>query len=156
MFNLMPWRSKEGEHPLLSLRRDMERVFEDFFHDFQNIALGRSPFEKSDFLPHIDVGENEKEIHVSAELPGMTEKDIEVTLENNILTIKGEKKAEEEHKNRDYRYMERRYGAFYRTIPIPDQVESEKIGAYFKNGILNIVLPKKEVKAKGTKIDIKT
>lgn len=154
--NLIPWNKKESEHPLVSFREKMDGLFEDFFGNFQNMGLWPTSFEKSDFLPRIDVSESDKEIHVNAELPGMTEKDIEVTLENNVLTVKGEKKQEEERKERNYYHVERRYGSFYRNIPIPGEVDTEKIEASFKNGVLNIIVPKKEAAQKGAKIKIDT
>lgn len=154
--SLIPWNKKESEHPIVSFREKMDNLFEDFFSNFQNMSFWPMPFEKSDFLPRIDVSESEKEIHVTAELPGMTDKDIEITLENNVLMVKGEKKQEEERKERNYYHVERRYGSFYRSIPIPAEVDTEKIDASFKNGVLNIVVPKKDAEKKATKIKIET
>lgn len=156
MFNLMPWsKGKEGEHPVHALRKNMEQIFEDFFQNTQSMGLFPSPLMKSEFIPQIDVVESEKEIQVNVELPGMTEKDIEVNLEKNALSIKGQKKQEEEQKGNNYHYVERRYGSFYRSIPLPVDVDPEKIEANFKNGILKITLPKAK-KEEAKKISIKT
>lgn len=153
MSRIMPWNKRESENPLVSLRSRMDNLFDEFFQGFPGMSLSK---ETSEFLPRIDVSETEKELHVNAELPGMSEKDIEVTLENNALTLKGEKKHEQEHKDKHYHHIERRYGSFYRSIPISDQVDTEKIEASFKNGVLNVVIPKKESAKKSSKINIKT
>jgi HSP20 family protein len=90
----------------------------------------------------VDITENEKEIKLSAELPGMDEKDIDVSLQNNTLTIKGEKKEEKEDKGKDCYKMERSYGSFSRSIPVPVEVETDKVEAKFNKGVLSITLPK--------------
>jgi len=156
MFNLMPWNKKENEQPLAAFRKNMEQVFEDFLHASQNFGLFSSPLAKCDFMPQLDVSESETEIQVNAELPGMTDKDIEVSLENNVLNIKGQKKQEQEKKEKNYHYVERQYGSFYRSIPLPAEVEGEKIEAIFKNGILTISLPKVKSKEQAKKIQVKT
>jgi len=89
MFNLMPWNKKDKEQPMIAFRKNMEQLFEDFFRSTQNFGLFPSPLVSSEFMPQIDVAENEKEIQVNAELPGMTDKDIEVSLESNVFNIKG-------------------------------------------------------------------
>jgi HSP20 family protein len=94
------------------------------------------------FSPKVDVTENEKEFNISAELPGMDDKDIDVSLQNDMLTIRGEKKEEKEDKGKDYYRMERSYGYFSRTIPLPVEVETDKVDAKFKKGVLTITLPK--------------
>ncbi len=109
------------------------------------------------FTPSIDVKENEKEFIIKAELPGVEEKDIDVTVTNDSVTIKGEKKEEKEDKDKNYYYMERSYGSFSRVIPLKAEIESNKAEARFKNGILDIKIPKNQsAKAKGTKVPIKT
>lgn len=143
--NLVPFGKKsipirrEGENPFSLLRREMDSLFDNFFR-----GLDMEPFESrfSAFTPKVDVTESDKEIKVSAELPGMDEKDIEVSLQNDMLTIKGEKNAEKEDKGKDYYRMERSYGSFSRTISLPVEVETDKVEAMFKNGVLSITLPK--------------
>ena len=109
------------------------------------------------FSPSIDVKENDKEFIIKAELPGVEEKDIDVTVTNDAVTIKGEKKEEKEDKDKNYYYMERSYGSFCRVIPLEAEIDSGKAEARFKNGILDIKIPKNQsAKAKGTKVSIKT
>jgi len=143
--NLVPFGKKsvpikrEDENPFSLLRREMDSLFDNFFRGFD-----MEPFQSSmvSFNPKVDVTENDKEIRISAELPGMDEKDIDVSLHNNMLTIKGEKKEEKEGKGKDYYRMERSYGSFSRTIPLPVEVETDRIEATFKKGVLGITLPK--------------
>jgi HSP20 family protein len=117
----------------------MDSLFDNFFRGFD-----LEPFESraGGFSPKVDVFENDREITVSAELPGMDEKDIDVSLQDHVLTIKGEKKEEKEDKGKDYCRMERSYGSFVRTIPLPVEVETDKIEARFRKGVLSITLPK--------------
>ena len=143
--NLVPFGKKsvpagrEDDHPFALLRREMDSLFDNFFGGFD-----MEPFEGrlGPFNPKVDVTETDKEIRVSAELPGMDEKDIEVSLQKDALTIKGEKKEEKEDKGKDYYKMERSYGSFSRTIPLPVEVDTEKIEAAFKKGVLTVTLPK--------------
>ncbi|MCL5024494.1 MAG: Hsp20/alpha crystallin family protein [Nitrospirae bacterium] len=143
--NLAPFGKKsvpvqrEDENPFALLRREMDTLFENYFRGFD-----LEPFESrmGAFDPKVDVIENDKEIKVSAELPGMDEKEIDISLQNGMLTIKGEKKEEKEDKRKDYYRMERSYGSFSRTIPLPVEVETDKVEAAFKKGVLSITLPK--------------
>lgn len=168
--NLMPWRRKEPalrkrenvtvnreeDHPLATLERDMNRMFDDFFGGF---GLASSEFWDtgwSAFSPQVDIVDNEKEIKVSVELPGLDEKDIDVSLSRDTLTISGEKRQEKEDKGKNYYRMERSYGSFKRAIPIPCEVKAEAIEATFKNGVLSIVLPKASEGQCRQKITVKT
>ncbi|MGD0278914.1 MAG: Hsp20/alpha crystallin family protein [Smithella sp.] len=145
------------DHPFYSLQRDMNNLFDNFFRGFDAAPRGFAAGDLERFTPSIDVKENEKEFLIKAELPGVEEKDIEVTVTDDSVTIKGEKKEEKEDKNKDYYYMERSYGSFSRAIPLEAQIESGKAEASFKNGILDIKIPKNQsAKAKGTKVPIKT
>jgi len=162
MKNLIPRGKKEEEnffHPLASFQKQMNSLFDDFFKGFGEWPL--APFRgvggKGEFMPRVDVAETDKDIKVTAELPGMTEKDVEVSLDpNNILTLKGEKHEEHEEKEEERHYVERRYGSFYRSIPLSTDVDETKIEASFKHGVLHISLPKKEVKtSQAKKIEIK-
>jgi len=144
--------AKEEDHPFFSLQREMNRVFDSFFRDFDVAPFSGWDEKINAFSPSIDVKEDEKEILVKAELPGVEEKDLEVLLSDNALTLKGEKKEEKEE---NYYHVERRYGSFSRVIPLPEGVDPEKVEASYKNGILTIRLPRKEeVKEKGKKIPI--
>jgi HSP20 family protein len=109
------------------------------------------------FVPHVDVVDTDKEIKVSAELPGMDDKDIEVTLNADTLTIRGEKKEEKEEKGKDYYRSERSYGSFMRTVPLPLTIETEKVSASFAKGVLTVKLPKTKQALGGTKkVTVKT
>jgi HSP20 family protein len=134
---------REWEYPFGAFQREMNKLFDDFFGGFDLSPW--APVERrlaTPFTPHIDVSETDKEIRVSAELPGMDEKDIDVSLTRDALTIKGEKKQETEDKGKDYYRMERSYGSFTRSIPLPIEVETDKVQATFKKGVLEITLPK--------------
>ncbi len=143
-------RDDGNRSPLDSFRREIDTVFDEFF------SLKPSTLFDSDWLPSIDVDENEKEFNVTAELPGMEEKDITVTLENSILTIAGEKKEEREEKDekRNRYHSERHYGSFSRSISLPEEIKQDKIKAKFKNGVLSIMIPKDE-SAEKKRISIK-
>lgn len=146
----------EAENPFYALQREMSRVFDDFSRSLDLAPFGVETGGGS-FYPSIDVKEGEKEITVRAELPGMEEKDIDVSLVNNSLTIRGEKKEEKEEKGKDYWRRETSYGSFSRTIPLPDEIDTEKVDAHFKNGVLTINIPKLESSSqKHKKITIKT
>ena len=140
--------------PFALLRRRMDDMFEGFLHGFD-----LRPFEARSgvFSPSIDIVENDKDIRISAELPGMEEKEIDVSLSRDSLTIKGEKKEEKEDKGKGYYRMERSYGSFSRTLPLPSEIDQDKVKATFKKGVLTVTLPKTEKAIKETKkIDIKT
>jgi HSP20 family protein len=146
MRSLIPWRSSSV----------FDRVFSDFMDEL-SYSTGR-PLLKLDteFSPRVDVRDSKKEILVSAELPGMDEKDIHVILNDDRLTIKGEKRVEREGGDSDRHYVERSYGSFSRTIPLPASVERDKCEASFKNGVLKVTLQKtKEALASGIEIPLK-
>jgi len=128
------------ESPFALLRKEIDELFDNFFRDFEmEPYFGRW---RDRFTPSVDVVEDEKEVRVSAELPGMDEKDIEVTLNRDSLTIKGEKKEEKEDRGKDYYHMERSYGSFTRTIPLPVDVDTDRAEATFKKGVLTVRIPK--------------
>ena len=130
---------REDEHPFAILRHEMDAMFDNFFRSFD-----MEPFESrlGVFTPKVDVAESDKEIRITAELPGMDEKDIDVSLQNDMLTIKGEKKEEKEDKGKDYYRMERSYGSFSKSIALPVEVETDKVEAKYKKGVLSITIPK--------------
>ncbi len=144
---LTPWRPF-GE--LSSLRREMDRLWENFFGER---PLGR--IWEREWAPSLDMSETKDNYVVKAEVPGIDAKHIDISLTGDVLTIKGEKKQEKEEKEEDYHLVERSYGSFSRSVRIPAEVESNKIKASYKNGILAITLPKSEkVKAKEVKIKV--
>jgi len=131
---------RDPGNPFSLMRHDMDTLFEDFFRGVEMEPIfGRHNEQLS---PNVDITESDREIQVSAELPGMDEKDIDITLNHDSLTIKGEKKEEKEDKGRDYYRMERSYGSFCRSIPIPVEIETDKVNASYKKGILTITIPK--------------
>lgn len=131
---------REDDHPLLDLRREMDRLFDDFFRGFS----ARETFAGTPggFDPRVDVTETDKEFRIKAELPGMDEKDVDVTLTKDLLTLRGEKRDEHEEKNGNYYRMERSFGSFSRSIALPGEVDQDKIAAAFRKGVLTITLPK--------------
>jgi HSP20 family protein len=141
--NLARW---EPFKDLVSLRSDFDRLFESFF--------GGIPAVQDNFwAPVVDIVENNGNIEVKAELPGMTKEDIKVTVKDNILSLSGERKQEKETKEKTFHRIERYYGSFCRNIQLPESVEADKVKATYKDGVLNIVLPKPE-SAKPKKIDV--
>ncbi|MBN1620824.1 Hsp20/alpha crystallin family protein [candidate division WOR-3 bacterium] len=146
--NLIPWQRerdivrKEGEPSLISFQREMNRLFDDFFSGLDSSFL--TPARASLFTPNINVKEDKDNLTVSAELPGMDEKDIEITMSENTVKISGEKKEETETDKGNYHYMERKSGYFTRVIELPVQVDSERAQAVFKKGVLEIKFPKQD------------
>ena len=149
--SLVPWRNNKTNlpatredyfDPFVTFRREMDRMFEDFFTGFGGGRALQDAKGWTAATPMIDVAETDKDVVVTAELPGLSDKDFEVTLARDLLTIKGEKKSEHEEKNGDATYMERRYGSFVRTVRLPFEVGNEKVDAKFDNGVLNLRVPK--------------
>jgi len=137
--------------PFTSLRREMDRLFEGFGREVgwpAEAGAATTP-------PTVDVSETDKEIRISAELPGVDEKDVEVVVSDNVLTIKGEKKAEKEEKKQDYHLVERSYGSFARSLTLPFNADPTKAKASFAKGVLTITVPKPpEIESKAKKIAI--
>ena len=150
--NLIPWKNKKEtvhkiEDPFMSFPKQMDDMFKYFLREFEMPGLAfpsLKGFEKGWIKnPDVDVNENGKEIRIIADLPGIDEKDLDVLLEGNMLTLKGEKKEEKISKQSKGRVMERHYGSFERRIAVPsDQINVAKINASLKNGVLTVVLPK--------------
>ena len=132
--------AERRQHPFLSLQRDMNRLFEDLWHDFDV----QSPFEAGGdwaaFNPRIDIEDKDGELQVTAELPGVEQKDFELSLAGDTLVLRGEKREEREDKAGGWH--ERSYGRFERAISLPVEVDSEHASAEFKNGVLRVHLPK--------------
>jgi HSP20 family protein len=130
--------ARREESPLVALQRDMNRLFEDFWRGF---ALP-SPIVEAwgMFMPRVDVEDRDGEVYVTAELPGLEEKDVEVQLAGDTLVLRGEKHEEREDGMRGWR--ERTYGAFERSIPLPCEVDADQASAAYEHGVLRITLPK--------------
>jgi HSP20 family protein len=149
--------------PFESLREEIERVFEDFGMGFWRPSPLRrwaEPLLRREMtwrtMPAVDVVESEKAYEITAELPGMDEKAIEVKVTDGYLTIKGEKQEEKEEKKKDYYLHERHFGSFERSFDVPESVDLSKIEATFKKGVLTVTLPKKAEAQKPTKkIEVK-
>jgi HSP20 family protein len=140
---LTPWN--EGfDH----LRRRMDRLLEDFVHGDGN--------ERERWMPSVDVMEDKESFLLRADVPGLSKENIKITLQDNVLTISGEKKQERDQKERSYHLTERTYGQFSRTFTLPSKVEQNNITAEFKDGVLEIHLPKSpEAKAKEIQVQMK-
>jgi HSP20 family protein len=150
------------QHPLRSLRDQIDRVMDEFDRGlFPSRWLEMTPFSKltseiRGLVPAIDVVDEEKAYRVTAELPGLAEKDIEVTKDGDLLTIKGEKKEEREENDKGYFLSERHFGSVERSLRLPEGIDDAKIEAKFENGVLTVVLPKTpEAVTKPKKIAIK-
>jgi HSP20 family protein len=138
--------------PFLNLHRQMDRLFDDFTSGFGR--FGNWPeLSSTNLTPIMDVTETEKEYEVTAELPGMEEKDVDITLTEGVLTIRGEKKSDHEEKGKDYRMVERSYGSFARSLQLPASVDPNAIKASLDKGVLKLSIPKKMADVK--KIPVK-
>ncbi len=151
--DLIPWSRQENRlpvpvnaghdsepHPLLSLHREVNRLFDDVFRGFGVPSF--AGFDRGPGWPQVELAETDKEIRVTAELAGLEEKDVDIQVEEGMLTIRGEKKAEVEDKERGY--SERSYGRFERRIGLPRGIERDKASATFRNGVLTVTLPRSE------------
>jgi HSP20 family protein len=147
---------KDIEQYLTQVQRDMEKMFTDLRRGFDLQVEEASRFIKK-FIPSINVIEDENKITIKAELPGVEPKDVNLTIENDTLIIEGERKEERQSEKEQFKLIESAYGHFKRVIALPESIDANKIEANYKNGVLTIILPKKE-EAKRTKqkIEIKT
>lgn len=158
----MERRGREGEErtqmepffrPLMTLQEEMNRIFEDFYGSVGTSGGGGL---STNFQPMMDVTENEKEISLRLDVPGMEREDIEIALSDQNITISGERSEKKEEKKEDYLHRERRYGMFRRTLPLPEHINRDKVSATFKNGVLQVVLPKTDEGRKNwRRIDVK-
>ena len=153
---LIPWKKRDAWRPfseLENLQSEMNRLF-----DF---SLGRWPSRSMGLMegawsPAIDVFDSKENVMVKADIPGMKKEDIDISVHGDTLTIKGEKRSETETKDKGYVKTERFYGSFNRAIVLPSEVDTEKVKASYKEGVLEITLPKKEgAKPKQIKVDVK-
>ena len=159
--NLTPWR-KGRRSPATSaslfdnLHDEVDRLFEEF--------AGNSIWPRQstrlldrDIAPAVDVSETEKFVEVSADLPGIDEKDVDVTLSDNVLTIRAKRESEVEDKKKDFHRIERTYGSYFRQIPMPCEVQEDDVQASFKKGVLTVMLPKApEARSSQKKIEVTT
>lgn len=156
--DLIPWNwgkrqvpvRREQSQPLQSLQNDINRAFDSFWRGF-DLPWPSTSSAWSISMPSVDVSESDKEIEVTAELPGIDEKDIDISLADGVLTIRGEKKSEVEKKEKDYYLQERTFGSIERVVPLPDTIDLDSANATFKNGVLTVKLAKKPEAAAATK-----
>lgn len=154
---LLPWRGRVPEERarggLQEMQDRMNRMFDDFFHGFSLVPWAD---ERLEWLPLVDLSETEDAVHVTVELPGVQAKEVDISLTEDLLTIRGEKKSEKEEKKRDYHRVERSYGLFTRTVRLPAVVDADKVEATFKDGVLTINMPKREeAKTRKVKVEVK-
>lgn len=149
MRDLIPWSrgrdvvaGRASEHPLVAFQREFERLFEEMWTGFDAPLRGRGERAVTSITPRIEVHENETEIVVTTELPGLQEKDVDITLTDNVLSIRGEKKLDKTGKEEGHTYSERSYGLFERRIPIEAEIVADKVAARFADGVLTVTLPK--------------
>ncbi len=159
--NFLPIASRaarsDDDHPFYALQRQMNSLFDDFFSGVDAAPRSLTAGGGGSFLPSVDVKESDKDYVIRAELPGVDELDIDVTVSADGVTIKGEKKEEKEDKGKNYYYMERSYGSFERFIPLAVEAGEDKARASFKNGVLNITVAKSAAsQSRATKILIKS
>lgn len=149
--DLIPWGREnspvpsfyrdDDRDPFMALHREMNRMIDDAFRGFETRMPSLSGFSSARASwPSVEISDSEKEIRVTAEIPGMDEKDVEVLLDDGVLTLRGEKRSETEDKDRHF--SERFYGRFERRIPLGYEVEEDKVNAAFHNGVLSVTLPK--------------
>lgn len=134
---------------LLDIRKDIDKLFEEFFE-------GKAPIEGDvGWTPRVDVHETDNSFVVSADIPGLEKKDIKISMQNNVLTIFGERKMEREEKNKSYHRIERYAGKFSRSFQLPTGIDADNVKAAYKNGVLTIEIPKKEeAKAKEIPVEV--
>ncbi|UUP16036.1 Hsp20/alpha crystallin family protein [Nitratireductor thuwali] len=152
MRELIPWGRNgqtptvyrdDDRNPFLSLHREVNRLFDDAFRGFDSRLPASARFPSFDVgWPNVEVSETEKHVKITAEVPGMEEKDVELLLDNGVLTLRGEKRVEDE--DQEKQFSERYYGRFERRIPIGYEVDEDKVDARYKNGVLTVTLPKTE------------
>lgn len=152
--DLIPWgRNNSGmlpsvfrdeeRNPFLSLHRDMNRLFDDVFRSFDSRLPASGAFSSLGAgWPNVEISETDNAIKVTAEIPGLEEKDVEVLLQDGVLTLRGEKRSETNDSERQF--SERYYGRFERRIPLGSEIQEDKIEARFRNGVLSVTLPKSE------------
>jgi HSP20 family protein len=152
---LSPFVSKRalttgGYDPFRPFRSQFDRLFEDFFGEYGAGSRGEAAGVPA-ISPSLDIAESDKAFEISVELPGVAEKDLDVSVSDGVLSIKGEKRSESEKKDKNYHRVERSYGSFERRLTLPAEANAEKIDAGFANGVLTLTIPK----AEGTKETVK-
>jgi len=143
------FRNPLAPEPVYTLQQRLNRLLEETF-----LPLGAEPFSIAAWSPSCDIYETENEIVVKAEIPGVKKEDVKLSMQDSVLTLSGERKFEEETKKENYVRVERGYGSFTRSFTLPPSVDAKKISAEFKDGLLEVKLPKSE-QAKPKEVEIK-
>ncbi|RMG96386.1 MAG: Hsp20/alpha crystallin family protein [Candidatus Dadabacteria bacterium] len=154
---LIKWEPKSKQvDPFRSLRQEVDRIFDDFFRSWSRPwGAGLPALAEGGFVPSVDLKETDKEFVLTAEVPGVSKDELDVTITEDSVTIRGERKAEKEEKNENYHYRETAYGSFQRVVPLPAEVVPDKAKAKLKDGVLTLTLPKAEpAKPKGVKVKV--
>ena len=165
--DLVPWKRsnqnlavrRQDRDPFPQLRRNIDDMFDRFLGDWSGgMNLVDQPFGTlGRFMPEVDLTETSKEIRLTADLPGREEKDLEVSFLDGAITVKGEKRQEHQEGEGGVYRCERQYGVFERTIPLPSEIDPDKVQASFKNGVLKVTLPKtKEAQPNRKMIPVQT
>ena len=141
--------ARRENNPFTFLRQEIDRLFDGFGRNFPAFAASQA------MMPRMDVSETDKTVEISAELPGLETKDVQLNLADNTLTIRGEKKSEREEKDKDYHLIERSFGAFSRSVALPEGVKAEDVSAEIAKGVLKVTV-KKPAPKQSRQIDIKT
>jgi HSP20 family protein len=145
----------QGADPFLTLHREMNRLFDDVLRGVPASAGGQGGNRTGMLLaPSVDVTENDKEVRIQAEMPGVSEKDVEVSLDDDVLTIRAEKKQERKEEREGVHFSERAFGTFQRSLRLPFQVNPERVEARFENGVLSVTLPKSPQQERSRRIRI--
>jgi HSP20 family protein len=143
-------------HPFLSLHREMTHLFDDVFHGRSGDRMQDGSLQRGPMMPSIDVSETDNEVRISADLPGVSESDIDVSLVDDILTIRAEKKFDKKDEKENYHLVERSYGTFLRALRLPYSVDTDKIRAEFDNGVLTVTVTKCKDKEQSRKIPVQS
>lgn len=141
-------REHQTPNPLVSLQREIDRLFDGFARSLAGYVAGA-------LAPSMDMSESDKEIEITVELPGLEEKDVQLNVVDNVLTIRGEKKNQREEKEKDYHLVERSYGSFTRSLELPNGVNLDDIKAVISKGVLKVTVPK-PAPSQTKKIEVKT
>lgn len=141
--------ARRETNPFTVLQQEIDRLFDGFGRNFSTFAAPAA------MMPRMDVSETDKTVEISAELPGLETKDVQLNLADNMLTIRGEKKSEREEKDKDYHLIERSFGSFARSVALPEGVKAEDVSAEIAKGVLKVTV-KKPAPKQSKQIDIKT
>jgi HSP20 family protein len=140
--------------PFLSMHREMNRLFDDVLRGSLGPSQGEPSSHSGMLTPHIDVSETDSEVRICAELPGVKDEDIDVSLDDDVLTIRGEKKFERKDDKENYHFIERSYGSFQRSLRLPYSVNPDEVKAQVENGVLTVTVPKSQQQVRSRRIQI--